>query len=64
MADKITISMHSTTSDTEESLASLRRALELIEELRAIDGMSVVVAGDLAVTARYDVPKPEPEPKP
>lgn len=44
-----TLSIHTKEADPEQAFDSLKRAMALIEDLRAIDGLRVVIHGDLQV---------------
>ena len=44
-----TLSIHTKEADPEQAFDSLKRAMALIEDLRAIPGLRVVIHGDLQV---------------
>jgi hypothetical protein len=52
-----TISIHTVEQDPDEAIDALKRAIALIDDLRAIEGLRVIVTGDLMVSATYEVPK-------
>lgn len=54
-----TLSIHTTETDPERGIEALKRAVNLIAELKAIPGLRVIVGGDLQVTAKYEKPEDE-----